>query len=429
MTEENEILRENGEEDAVAELLSLNIERMRSFTPGEAGIYGSFFEDLFSVLLAVSEGKELPAVREQEDPLLSFWLREAKRLRAGEDIASGRRLLSVCETSLLLLTEVTGGAGTKEERESLKDVMYSYVTDYAGEWIRDYFRKEDSVCSLITDFLFHRTEEVAKDMALFWGERLRARITEELLHVKNEMPSEYSLLKDRLDLTPVPEGCFTSHQKNVMAEYMKRIPLLLLSLLMAVSLFTGCGGKKEDLQETAEVRRNLAAEYPGLLSVNNDDGSYRDIFGVMHALVLDVQPGEKSGNYVYTLCDKEDPEEAWSIESQLVGDIVADVEKGAEVAVLFSGDIVEDPDNVSFIAILEEKKYSIRSAEGTVINNMMNSFTLRTKNGQELTFVKDNCIVDRDALGTTKGGSILVYYADAGTPILYPFRVYNESKD
>ena len=414
--------------EALSELLSLTIERMRAYRKEETPEYGAYFENLFGFLTDLYDGKT-PVLQETgSGTLLSFWEHEAGCLEPGSAEKVPGRFLSVMETSLLLLSTFGGSRedGKEVSESEIRDLLYSYVFDYSVEFLTDYVTGKCRMRSLITDFVFGRSDLAAEYMPLFWGERLRTRVLDTLTSLKKDFPEEFSSLSGLL--LPVSEDAqYTPHQNKVLGEYARKIRTLFLLTLSALFLVTSCGRKEAEEPETEAASQSLSEIYPGLVEVKDRDGEVRDVFGVMHALCLDVQPGEKSGLYVYTLCDRQDQENAWSIESRYVGDIFADVSKGSEVAVLFSGNIVEDPDSVEFVAFLPEKKYSIRSASGKVVNNMMTSFTLRTKTGEELTFVKDNCKVDRDALSTESGGEVLVYYADSGSLSLYPFRVYNEN--
>lgn len=404
----------DGSREAQEELLSLCMERMQEFCPAEAGEYGPYFQGLFSYLCALFEGKEAVLPERPEDPYLSFWITEAGRLSANP---CGRHFLTVCETSLLMLFMLREG-------EEIKEILYSYVYDYAEEFLIEAVCTGNTGLSLVTDFVFGESGEAKGEMQLFFGERLKARCLEALSNVKNRYPSEFEAMKGKL--RRFPEGQEEGgHRMHVMKEFFGKAVLLFSCLLLSLSVFSGCGRhKKEEPEETETVARNLSSEYPGLCEVKNGDGEVVDIFGIMHALILDVQPGEKSGLFVYTLRDRFDPENAWSIESKYVGDIFADMEKGNEVSVLFSGNIVDDPDSVNFIAMVDDEEYKIKKAEGTIINNMMNSFTMLSSTGVELVFRKDNCTVDRDALSTSSKDRITVYYADFGSPELYPFRVY-----
>ena len=147
-------------------------------------------------------------------------------------------------------------------------------------------------------------------------------------------------------------------------------------------------------------------------------------YGVMYANVADVRSDE-SGASVYSLQDLNDPENIWTLSDLDIGSILADMEKGSRAAFLFSGDMENNADSVSFIAAVPYGDYRIAQAEGVTLNNTMSTFTLRTDSGEELSFLKDNCKMEPDSLTKSEGDRILVYYAQGGQePVCYPLEIF-----
>ena len=433
MTKEQGLILIDDSEETRDEMLGLNVERMRDFDIEEAGIYGIYFDGLFGYITAVYDGKcdVMPEINTDGLPLcLEFWAYETKSLLSCVEEVKKQHLLMCCETSLFLFFTVKSSISDGEalQEKSLRDIIYSAVYDYSGDLLREQVLFNTEPCGFVCNFIFNEKSVSPEFPPLFMGDRLKAKLLSELSDIKKEYPDEFSAVKGRINTSFRELPGYTPHQKSVTEELKTKLILLLMCIL-ALFAFTGCGGekKKEEEEETTEARRILSDEYPDICEVTNEDGSTRDIFGVMYAGCLMVQD-DGEGHFIYTLRDDADPENAWSIESRLVGDIFTEVEKGSRVAVLFSGDIVDDPDNVVFISILPDRECRIKHARGTIINNIIDSFTMLTEEGREITFKKDNCLVDRDALSTESGDTILVYYADCGYPEMYPFRVYNESK-
>ena len=54
----------------------------------------------------------------------------------------------------------------------------------------------------------------------------------------------------------------------------------------------------------------------------------------------------------------------------------------------------------------------------------MSTFTVLTDGGEEITFLKDNCMVDENALSSDSGDHVIVYYADGGELGNFPARVF-----
>lgn len=400
--------------EVIGERLSLIDERLSGFTGDSVkGDYRDFFISAANAVRSlITGGNPEPVAAPEDDGVLSFFADELSLKDTGHKKAvcmAGETLLQ-----LLFLYEES----EEPDRKEVRDVVYSYLYDYAEEFIGGSNGK-----SFITELLFtERDDDFINDgISLFVGDRMTARILEAL---------RASGRKDTIRIN-VPGKGLTEHKRNNLTEFFKKASLLMTVLILAVSL-TACGGKKNTEETTETETEETKEQYPETVAYVSEDEETRDMFGVMHALVLNVQKGDKDGLYVYTLRDESDPENAWSLNSQDIGDIVAEVERGKKVAVLFSGDMIDDADNVDFIAILDDRDYRIKSVEGVTATNMMSSFSVRAKDGKEYTFLKDHCRVDRDALSTEGNTKVIVYYADCGDVERYPVRVYkvkDEKKD
>lgn len=400
--------------EVLEERISLIRERLSGFT-GESvrTDLSDFFATAGSAVLSLADGKDGFSVSKPEnDEILSFFADELM-LKTPSD----KKSICMAGETLLQLLFIYEESEEPSEKEA-KDIVYSYLYDYAEELI-DGSRSR----SFFTELLFTERDDsfIRNGIVLFVGDRMKARI----LEVLKAGSKERQLRKD------IPRAELTEHRKNSVSELFKKAALILTAVILTLSL-ASCGGKNDKSETTPEETEETREQYPETVAYVSDDEEVSGLFGVMHAHVLNVQDGEKDGLFVYTLRDKSDPENAWSLNSQDIGTVVAEVGRGKEVAVLFSGDMIEDTDNVEFIAILDDRNYKIKSVEGITVANMMSSFTLRAKDGREYTFLKDNCRVDRDALSTEGNGRVIVYYADCGDQELYPLRVYkvkDDSKD
>jgi len=379
--------------------------------------------------------------------LQNFWLTELEALsKTAGGLDETKKLIALVpawETTLqiLLEAECAKAENVPVNEKEIRNILYSYFYDYAEELLANKSQESFLTSFLAKDY----TQHVRDGLSLFFGDRLKARLldvlqstgtfpldrkqpTGTLLQSTGNVPSDRKQSTGTL-LQPtgnVPiDRNLTPHQEKALAEFWKKAALF-MTLVLLVLCTTACGGKKSGETDGTTAQAVLEDEnaYPGTVAYENPEEEINDRFGIMHATVLDVQNGEKDGLFIYTLRDREDPDNAWCLNSQDVGSIVCTVTGGKEVAVLFSGDIVSDPDSVDFIAILDDAPYTIKKAEGTTVSNMMNSFTVRTTGGVELTFIKDNCRVDRDALSTEPGSRLLIYYTDGGSVDHYPLRVY-----
>lgn len=170
------------------------------------------------------------------------------------------------------------------------------------------------------------------------------------------------------------------------------------------------GQVTETYPETQEATEALEDESP--------------YFGIMYATVYEVTGSGTGESISYTLVDKNGTEESWTFNELEIGDVEVDMTSGIDVVVLFNGDVINDSENVIFIAVLPDGNYTVQKATGNVTDNMMSTFTLTTSDGSELHFIKDNCRMDDGALDLDIGHEVTVYYAQSLDIGNYPLRIY-----
>lgn len=206
-----------------------------------------------------------------------------------------------------------------------------------------------------------------------------------------------------------------------------------LIIILCLSL-AACGGKTEETESSAaEITETAEREdiYPEMIEAIDPAGENSTVFGIMHAYVLEVQSDE-NGSPVFTLRDDRDPEEAWTVDTATVKDVSKGIEKGSRVAVFFRGDIVKDPDSMEVAAVWPDGKYELKAVDGVTVNVTINEFEVRDGSSTgyvKLTFVKNNCLADKDAMENDRGDSVRVIYVDDGTNVKYPLRIYKLAKE
>lgn len=199
------------------------------------------------------------------------------------------------------------------------------------------------------------------------------------------------------------------------------------------------GDAEEATKETQEQREDSSEEateaetydsteaYAGTVAAEGVNEAASPYFGVMHARITGVQEGGGDGGLLYTLQDLSDPENAWAISDADIGDVEVELKPGSSAALLFHGDIVNDSENVRFIAVVPEGQYVIRRTSGVTTQNVMSTFALRTDAGEELMFLKDNCEMEEGAMQNDSGDAVVVYYAQSADGTNYPLKIYKAS--
>lgn len=176
--------------------------------------------------------------------------------------------------------------------------------------------------------------------------------------------------------------------------------------------------------DTSAAESNADLNYEESIAVTDDDTieSVSPYYGIMHVNILDINGSLGDSSTVYSFKDKNDPENAWSVTGLEIGDIEAEMAVGADAVILFHGDVIKDGEGMEFIAVLPEGNYVLRQAEGITLSNTMSSFVVNAAGG-ELTFLKDNCMIDEGVMNNDSGDRVRVYYADGGELGNYPLRV------
>ena len=74
------------------------------------------------------------------------------------------------------------------------------------------------------------------------------------------------------------------------------------------------------------------------------------------------------------------------------------------------------------VALPEQEEWSILTEKGTTTANAMSSFTMKTDDGQELSFLKDNCPIEDGALAGDSGDKVSVTYVNS-QGVNYPVEI------
>ncbi len=219
-----------------------------------------------------------------------------------------------------------------------------------------------------------------------------------------------------------------------------RLGIIVLTLIMSISM-AACGKSSGDETESESLAADLESSednsqrmsksgnvsYDGTLLANEAAEGESPYYGIMHATVIGINGKSGDSSTIYTFSDKTDPDNCWSFSGLEIRYIEADMAEGSDVCILFSGDIINDIEDVDFIVVLPDGDYVMRKARGETTSNLMSTFTIVTDGGEELTFLKDNCEIDDGTLSLDSGENVIVYYAAGGELGNYPVRVFKDS--
>lgn len=96
-----------------------------------------------------------------------------------------------------------------------------------------------------------------------------------------------------------------------------------------------------------------------------------------------------------------------------IRDVEADIKEDTQIAIVYIGAPLGELKDVTLVlALPEQEEWSILTEKGITTTNAMSSFGMKTEDGQELSFMKDNCPMEDGALSGDSGDKVLVTYVN-----------------
>ena len=97
-----------------------------------------------------------------------------------------------------------------------------------------------------------------------------------------------------------------------------------------------------------------------------------------------------------------------------IRNVEVELEEDAQIAIACIGEPLGDLKDVTLVlALPEQEEWSILTEKGTTISNAMSSFAIKTEDGRELSFLKDNCPIEEGALAGDSGEKVRVVYVNS----------------
>lgn len=192
---------------------------------------------------------------------------------------------------------------------------------------------------------------------------------------------------------------------------MRRIFYIALLTMMTISFGTACSKKTVNTEtsvqeETTEGRKEETTAQAETEA--STEASSQEENGRYHMLQGTIIKAAEDGS-VFTL--KADDGKEYEIPLSQIGDVETEIEANKQIAVAWIGEEgagLEDMDLV--LALPEQEEWSILTETGTTTSNSMSTFSVETRDGREISFIKDNCLVEDGALSSDSGDKVEVVY-------------------
>lgn len=189
----------------------------------------------------------------------------------------------------------------------------------------------------------------------------------------------------------------------------KQVYMTAAAVMAGALLASGCSKKQEDApsssvpqtETTEEAKAPSDTETAGKETEGTETGRYHMLQGTVAS--------EKEDGSAFTLMADDGKE--YEISLSDIRDVETEIAVDVQIAIAYIGEPLgklEDADLV--VALPEQEEWTISTEEGITTANAMSSFAMKTADGRELSFLKDNCPIEEGALAGDSGDLIRVTY-------------------
>ena len=179
----------------------------------------------------------------------------------------------------------------------------------------------------------------------------------------------------------------------------KQVYMTAVAVMAGVLLASGCSKNQDEMPSSLVPQTETATE---------SEASFETEAGRYHMLQGTVIEEKEDGSAFTLLAD--DGKE-YEISLSDIRDVETEIAEDIQIAIAYIGEPLGKLEDVDLVVALpEQEEWTISTEEGTTTANAMSSFAMKTADGRELSFLKDNCPIEDGALSEDSGDSIWVTY-------------------
>lgn len=207
---------------------------------------------------------------------------------------------------------------------------------------------------------------------------------------------------------------------------MKRPSLMIAAAVIAasVALGTACTKKPvaEPVESSTEQTTAQETEKPKETTAKAQESTAQEPEQKeMHHMLQGTVTKVTGDGGVFTL--QADDGRNYDIKQSEIRDVEVDIAEDVHIAIAYIGEALGKLEDVTLVVALpEQEEWSILTEKGSTTANAMSSFTIETDDGQELSFLKDNCPIEDGALGADSGDRVAVTYVNS-QGVNYPVEI------
>lgn len=207
---------------------------------------------------------------------------------------------------------------------------------------------------------------------------------------------------------------------------MKRPTLMIAAAVIAasVALGTACTKKPvaEPVESSTEQTTAQETEKPKETTAKAQESTaqepeQKEMYHMLQGTVTKVT-GD-GGVFILQADDGKN----YDIKQSEIRDVEVEIAEDVHIAIAYIGEPLGKLEDVTLVVALpEQEEWSILTEKGSTTANAMSSFTIETDDGQELSFLKDNCPIEDGALGADSGDRVAVTYVNS-QGVNYPVEI------
>ena len=212
---------------------------------------------------------------------------------------------------------------------------------------------------------------------------------------------------------------------------MKKHSLMITAAALAAAMVlgTGCAKKPAERgiifasetvtsQASAEETTKAPETTAKAQETTEQAAEAKEVYHMLQGTVTKVT----ADGSVFTL--QADDGRDYDISQSDIRDVEVEIEEDVQIAIAYIGEPLGSLEDVTLVVayLPEQEEWSILTEKGTTTANAMSSFTIKTDDGQELSFLKDNCPIEEGALAGDSGDKVTVTYVNS-QGVNYPVEI------
>ena len=202
----------------------------------------------------------------------------------------------------------------------------------------------------------------------------------------------------------------------------KQVYMTAAAVMVGVLLASGCSKNQEEAPSSSvpQTETTTESEAPSETETTPAQTEESAEAGRYHMLQGTVVEEKEDGSAFTLLAD--DGKE-YEISLSDIRDVETEIAADVQIAIAYIGEPLGKLEDVDLVVALpEQEEWTISTEEGITTANAMSSFAMKTADGRELSFLKDNCPIEEGALAGDSGDKVTVTYVNS-QGVNYPVEI------